>query len=92
MKGELLETLLTFPAYLDDLRGISFDETKELIKGVVCVADYEDRSLWMPVGGEVNQHFDNLDTDVGLASAWWTLYKCEVVFQGMVHCGQLGLI
>jgi hypothetical protein len=92
MKGELLKTLLTFPADLDDLRGISFDEAKELIEGVVCVADYEDRSLWMPVGGEVNQHFHNLDTDVSLASARWTLYKCEVVCQGMVYCGQLGLI
>ena len=79
MKGELFETLLTFPADLDNLRGISFDEAEELIKGVVCVADNENRSLWMPVGGEVYQHFHNLDTDVGLASARWTLNQCEVI-------------
>ena len=87
MKGELLETFLAFPADLDDLRGKSFDEAEELIKGVVCVADNENRSLRMPVRGEVNQHFNYLDTYVGLASARWTLNKCEVVCQGMVNCG-----
>jgi hypothetical protein len=76
VKGELFETLLTFPADLDNLRGISFDEPEELIKGVVCVANNENRSLWMPVRGEVNQHFHNLDTYVGLASARWTLNQC----------------
>jgi hypothetical protein len=45
LKGELLETLLTFPADLDDLRGESFDEAEELEKGVVCVADNKYRSL-----------------------------------------------
>jgi hypothetical protein len=42
LKGELLEALLSFPADLDNLRGKSFDEAEELVKGMVCVADNED--------------------------------------------------
>jgi len=54
MKGILLETLLSFPADLDNLFGISSDEAEELKKGVICVANNENWTLVMPVWGELN--------------------------------------
>jgi hypothetical protein len=73
MKGILLETLLSFPADLDDLFGESCDEPEELKKGVICAENNENRTLIMPEWGELNQKFHYLDTYVGLASPRWTL-------------------
>ena len=79
MQREMLEAFLPLSADLDYMGGVGFDEAKELVEGVVCIADYQDRAFMVPVGGKVYQHLHNLNSDVGLTCAWWTLNEREIV-------------
>jgi hypothetical protein len=48
-EAEMLETFLLLPADLNDLISETLDLVKELVQGVVCIADQQDRTLSLPV-------------------------------------------
>jgi len=85
LQWKLPKAFLPLAADLDNLLSEGFDEAKELIKSVVCIAYYQDRAFVVPVLWILYQHLDNLNSDVGLTCPWRPLDEREIVFQGMLH-------
>jgi hypothetical protein len=91
-EAEMLETFLLLPADLNDLISETLDLVKELMKGVVCVADQQDRTLSLPVALVLEKEFDNLDTDVCFSCSWRTLNQSQIIIQHVFHSSVLTMI
>ncbi len=68
---ELLRALLATDP--NDLIGDVFDEGQELLESMVGIGDQQDWALFPPVTLIFDQKFHDLNTDIGLTSAWGPL-------------------
>jgi hypothetical protein len=88
----LFETFLFLPADLNDLISETLDLVKELVQGVVCVADQEDRTLRLPIALVLEQELDDLDTDISLSCSGRALNQRQLIVQDVFHSTILTLV